>query len=315
MDPAAHFGAPIDTFSKTFSSDQYAALFAANPQVLASPELATQGFPFDPLGTTADPFGTSKSPISPSNNPPHAPNINPRSCTTCRKRKVRCDKKHPCSNCHKAGIECIFPRPGRAPRRSKKPPDSELLARLRRLEGVVQSLGKGVDGEDLSPDHAEGGEGRNAGEGDATNPQGNSGRPQGATLRCTSGRKALTDTTGLEKEMGRLVVGDGRSRYMSNNFWASLTSEVGVSASCVPFDRCYIYILFVDPWADHLFLTAKCGALVLTDILSSRWLKCTTYLMILPTRTKTIPRQSPTRAPRFLGRTIKDSCSGTAPQC
>lgn len=228
MDPAAPFGASIDTFSKTFSSDQYAALFAANPQVLASPELATQGFPFDPLAATTDPFGTTKSPIPPSLNPPPAPNINPRSCTTCRKRKVRCDKRHPCSNCQKAGIECIFPRPGRAARRSKKPPDSELLARLRRLEGVVQSLGKGVDGEDLSPTHTEGGEGKeNEGE-DSTNTHEPSGRPPGAAPECTRGQKASTGTTGLEKEMGRLVVGDGRSRYVSNNFWASLTSEVSV---------------------------------------------------------------------------------------
>lgn len=228
MDPAAPFGASIDTFSKTFSSDQYAALFAANPQVLASPELATQGFPFDPLGTTADPFGTNKSPISPPNNPPPPPNLNPRSCTTCRKRKVRCDKKHPCSNCHKAGIECIFPRPGRAPRRSKKPPDSELLARLRRLEGVVQSLGKGVDGEDLSPEHADKAEGKDTDDGDATNSRETSGRTQGIPLGCIREQKAPTDTAGLEKEMGRLVVGDGRSRYVSNSFWASLTSEVCV---------------------------------------------------------------------------------------
>ena len=75
----------------------------------------------------------------------HPPQLNPRSCTTCRRRKVRCNKRNPCSNCTKAGIECIFPAPGRAPRKAKKPADTELLARLRRLEGVVQTLGVHVE--------------------------------------------------------------------------------------------------------------------------------------------------------------------------
>jgi len=92
----------------------------------------------------------------------------------------------------------------------------------------VQSLGKGVDGEDLSPAHTEGGEGKENEGGDSTNSHESSGRPSGAASGCTRGQKASTDTTGLEKEMGRLVVGDGRSRYVSNSFWASLTSEVCV---------------------------------------------------------------------------------------
>lgn len=72
----------------------------------------------------------------------HAPHLNPRSCVTCRKRKVRCNKVEPaCENCSKAGIDCIYPAPGRAPRKPRKPPDAELLKRLRRLEGVVQGLG------------------------------------------------------------------------------------------------------------------------------------------------------------------------------
>ena len=33
----------------------------------------------------------------------------------------------------------------------------------------------------------------------------------------------------IEKEMGNLVVGEGKSRYVSNTFWASLTDEVRIS--------------------------------------------------------------------------------------
>lgn len=71
--------------------------------------------------------------------------FNPRSCTTCRRRKVKCDKKQPCGNCTKAHIDCIFPAPGRAPRKPRKPQDAELMDRLRKLEGVVQSLGMQVE--------------------------------------------------------------------------------------------------------------------------------------------------------------------------
>ena len=236
MDPAAPFGAPIDTFSNTFSTDQYAALFAQNPQAFASPDLSVHGFPIDHSSAPrSDTFPSSRSPTSPTNVVAPTASINPRSCTTCRKRKVRCDKKHPCSNCNKAGIECIFPRPGRAPRRSKKPPDSELLARLRRLEGVVQSLGKGVDGEDLSPEHEDDIEAEVAPkleEAEKAYPLQPSmlGRPPG----CPQRSQAPSDSTGLEKEMGRLVFEDGRSRYMSNNFWASLTSEVCPNILVIP---------------------------------------------------------------------------------
>lgn len=34
--------------------------------------------------------------------------------------------------------------------------------------------------------------------------------------------------TGLEKRFGRLVVDEGRSRYINPSFWASLSDEVGI---------------------------------------------------------------------------------------
>lgn len=149
---------------------------------------------------------------------PTAPHPNPRSCVTCRKRKVRCDKKHPCSNCTKAGIECLFPGPGRAPRKSRKPPDTELLARLRRLEGVVQTLGAHVDedGNAQSPVTTGDGSGLSA-RAELSEEQRNS--------YCDADPKKLKKKS-LDKEFGRLVIDEGRSRYVSNQFWASLSDEV-----------------------------------------------------------------------------------------
>ncbi|CAD6573380.1 MAG: hypothetical protein ASARMPRED_006024 [Alectoria sarmentosa] len=157
--------------------------------------------------------------------------LNARSCTTCRKRKVKCDKRHPCSNCTRAGIECIFPGPGRAPRRSRKPPDTELLARLRRLEGVVQSLGKGIDDEaepanepvvvpkvEYEPLQPNGPDNFSVKDVQPHKSCGLVGQHEP--------KRANTETSSLIKEFGRLQVENGKSRYVSNKFWNSLSDEV-----------------------------------------------------------------------------------------
>ncbi|PGH10193.1 hypothetical protein AJ80_07552 [Polytolypa hystricis UAMH7299] len=159
-------------------------------------------------------FGTASDPA-----PRSMSYLNPRSCITCRRRKVRCDKRHPCSNCVRAKIDCIFPAPGRAPRKSKKPADAELLARLKRLEGVVQNLGAQVDGEDdlqalLFPD---------AGDKDGQKGTGNGSPRQPRCIDLDPKKVLLGDVT---QELGRLVIEDGRSRYVSNRFWASLGDEI-----------------------------------------------------------------------------------------
>jgi hypothetical protein len=162
----------------------------------------------------------------------HAVEPSSRSCVTCRRRKVRCNKRSPCSNCTKAGIDCVFPPPGRAPRKSKRPPDAELLSRLRRLEGVIDHL-------------------RNSGhtEGSSTSTRGSisggheSGRSDTGTSRSDAETQPKSQDGGgcpfedsdpkklapnkFENEFGRLVIDEGRSRYVSNRLWASLGDEVG----------------------------------------------------------------------------------------
>ncbi|KAF2801693.1 uncharacterized protein BDZ99DRAFT_402906 [Mytilinidion resinicola] len=144
----------------------------------------------------------------------------PRSCVTCRKRKVKCDKRNPCSNCTKAKIECVFPSPGRAPRKSRKPPDGELMERLRKLEGVVQSLNAQVEEEQ----QAHGGSGEGASRQGST-AEGDS-KPH-CPMGAESPRVVVDNSVeGLENRFGRLVVDQGRSRYINNSFWASLNNEV-----------------------------------------------------------------------------------------
>lgn len=156
---------------------------------------------------------------------------NPRSCVTCRKRKVKCDKKQPCSNCVRAKIECVFPSPGRAPRKSRKPPDGELMERLRRLEGVVQSLNAQVEEEQQTHSNEEGDESR-----------------RGSATHCPRGIDSPSvavdnSVDGLESRFGRLVVDQGRSRYINNSFWASLNNEVCFFTHVVSIDMLTLHRL------------------------------------------------------------------------
>ena len=71
------------------------------------------------------------------------------SCISCRRRKVRCNRYHPCAPCLRNKTECVFPVSGRIPRRScnasslnsSTQSPAELLGRLRRLEAKISVLG------------------------------------------------------------------------------------------------------------------------------------------------------------------------------
>lgn len=154
--------------------------------------------------------------------PAGAPTPNPRSCVTCRRRKVKCDKKNPCSNCVRAKIDCVFPGPGRAPRKSRKPPDAELLERLRRLEGVVTSLNAQVEGhEQEAAERQRERTGSTAAQDECQYESTLPGPTQSAPTGPTD-----DSLQGLENRFGRLVVENGRSRYINNSFWANLNTEV-----------------------------------------------------------------------------------------
>ena len=62
------------------------------------------------------------------------------SCVLCAQRKVKCDRKFPCSNCTKAGTQCIsaatIPR-----QRRRRFPERELLDRLRHYEDLLTKNG------------------------------------------------------------------------------------------------------------------------------------------------------------------------------
>jgi hypothetical protein len=181
--------------------------------------------------------------------------LNPRSCVTCRRRKVRCDKHMPCGNCRKAQIQCVFPAPGRAPRRPRAkdpnaPPkqtserEMELMKRLRKLEGIVEDLSGQIEfetykhsGNSESPEATsdtiqENDRRKTPASPPIENTSSNSAPPGYSVPRRTNTSNSTTSSSvnargDVNKDFGKLVLNEkGKIRYVSNAFWTKITDEV-----------------------------------------------------------------------------------------
>ncbi|KAJ9409791.1 transcriptional regulator family: Fungal Specific TF [Paecilomyces variotii] len=159
------------------------------------------------------------------NSPQSGPSANgqmySRSCQMCNRRKVRCSKSQPCTNCVKSKTDCVFPGPGRAPRRKKRPLKAELVARLDKLEEKI----KGLTGElnvaqtqllqrDASAIDPSTGEQSPK---QRERPIGTH-QPQEHYRRCSAGLS--------ENEKGRLVVDRKFSRYITHEALVSLGDQI-----------------------------------------------------------------------------------------
>ncbi|KAI0853539.1 fungal-specific transcription factor domain-containing protein [Daldinia vernicosa] len=183
--------------------------------------------------------------------------LNPRSCVTCRRRKVRCDKFMPCGNCRKAQIQCVFPAPGRAPRRPRvKDPNAppkqtsereiELMKRLRKLESIVEDLSGQIEIETARHPSLSGGASPEA---TLDNAQERERRRQsgitysenlpggyppadhqkfGRSQAGDSANQTLKNPTSeVSKPFGRLVLNEkGKTRYVSSAFWSKVNDEL-----------------------------------------------------------------------------------------
>ena len=135
---------------------------------------------------------------------------------------MKCNKEFPCSNCVRGHTECKFPAPGRAPRRPKKPQDGELLARLRKLEGVVQSLGANVNADgDLRDSPTK----EKSNDLPAEVPQKEKSQEQEDRDRKLEADREIHGSS-IDRAFGRLIIDEGKSRFVSNLFWANLSDEV-----------------------------------------------------------------------------------------
>lgn len=250
---------------------------ASSPmEALAGQSPEGHGEPFDATATSTPRDGALAGPtpgishsasgatvIDPSVEP--SATLNPRSCVTCRRRKVRCDKRMPCSNCRKARISCIFPAPGRAPRRPRPrdpnaPPkqtserEVELIKRLRKLEGIVEELSGQIEVDARQPNSAGASPEDAAPDADRrrqepapslhyASPSGYPPLPAAPARLISNASNSSwgpiqSPTLSVNKDFGRLVLNDkGKTRYVSNAFWSKMNDEVSflqwVSLTCI----------------------------------------------------------------------------------
>lgn len=69
--------------------------------------------------------------------PPPSEQQHKHACSLCARRKVKCDKGDPCSNCLKAQAHCLYEAPV-PPRPRKRAADEDLLARLALYEDLMR---------------------------------------------------------------------------------------------------------------------------------------------------------------------------------
>ncbi|KHN96427.1 uncharacterized protein MAM_05716 [Metarhizium album ARSEF 1941] len=69
------------------------------------------------------------------------------SCERCRRRKIKCDRKRPCSRCIKAGTECVLQGTGEKQRPVSKSYVQALEGQINALEQVIRKLAVADDTE------------------------------------------------------------------------------------------------------------------------------------------------------------------------
>jgi hypothetical protein len=148
----------------------------------------------------------------------------PKACIVCRTRKVKCDRKLPCGTCKRWGIaDCVYPSPVRVSPRPKKDEsrstgktrdgnDRSLLERVRKLELMVLNLGGSVPAEDSVTD---------LGVLTANEATPHEDRME-ESVTAQAPNTDHDDVIQVEKGLGRLLVKDTQSRYLSEGFWVSV---------------------------------------------------------------------------------------------
>ena len=157
------------------------------------------------------------------------------SCDVCYKRKIKCDRQSPCSNCQAAEIRCVVPA-RQPPKRSRYERSTEVDRtawevevdeRIRSLEKVIQQLRKQTPGESI--DIAEDGKRQN---GMDLSPVQRAIPAAAMAIGQTDkshGRNSMGIMPKSEApatELANLVIDGGRSRYVNDRFWAHLINEV-----------------------------------------------------------------------------------------
>ncbi|TVY37497.1 Aurofusarin cluster transcription factor [Lachnellula occidentalis] len=131
------------------------------------------------------------------------------SCILCQQRKVKCDRRKPCSNCIKARAECVASTPSLPRRRKRKLTEIDLAAKLRKYEHLLKSHGVNIDEDDI-PEEI-----------DESPPQIKS--PDHHEFQLLSMNAPSSRTS--EGDGGSLFTDKGNSHYVDNPFWQGIINK------------------------------------------------------------------------------------------
>ena len=148
----------------------------------------------NPAGASTAPVWASSSDLEASGDSPQA--SMPFSCQACAKRKVKCDKTTPiCSSCRKSKLECSYQAP--PPRRRRRRLSGDVNEKLAQYERILHQHGLLPHGVETSPSIEEV-------------------QQDLISLRFMEPETSRT---------GKLLAGDGKSRYIDSNFWRNLGDD------------------------------------------------------------------------------------------
>ncbi len=183
------------------------------------PEQAVQTS-YQPLQTTAQ-------------EPKQNTDIRLRSCMTCRRRKVKCDRKLPCNNCKRVNFACHFPAPKRPA--SQHYGGGEDL--IEQLKTIVQKLGRQTNESDiarlLESRHSTQHTATTSTDSDAMvitsddapsqmQPVQHGDRPSMSVAGSSTDGLLSPTSDNTNRRNGRMVKEDGRYRYINDSFWTTV---------------------------------------------------------------------------------------------
>ncbi|KAI9740064.1 MAG: hypothetical protein M1818_004815 [Claussenomyces sp. TS43310] len=144
---------------------------------------------------------------------PNARNLKRFSCLTCRQRKIKCDRRSPCSNCTRAARSCSFVAPVRGKPKRRGTPKEGLHAKLRRYEEMLKSYGAEIGPSDNDKDIISDAE-------TVSDPDLLMAVKDAESPKMGGGSPSAFDETKT-----KLITKNGSSRYFDNGLWSKLGDE------------------------------------------------------------------------------------------
>lgn len=150
-------------------------------------------------------------------------------CQMCRQRKVKCDKKSPCTNCSRCGIDCEVVERPRLPRGKSQAPSSarglevqpDLQDRVKKLESIIRHLTEKEDAGGVTVAGTVGSDFASTAHSDPS------------SCRVENERSIdnlTTETAAVSRKSASVQFADkndnGSEKYIGSSFWDDLSNQV-----------------------------------------------------------------------------------------